>query len=117
MKWPDFLCATGLGAAIIVAAMLAGGCGTTPKQRWAQQREALTAVTNTASELHDQGVIDDSEFRELYSWIRVARGAIKTAREQLPDGGTGFDQALERARATLNNVRLYVVDQQDEGSE
>jgi len=106
-------------AAVLSLALLAAmlvGCQT-PTQRYAVQREALTAANHTVADLHEAGVLDDGDLRDVYPWLRVARGAIKSAGQQLPGGGDGFDDAIDQARSVLSNVRLYIVDAKQEGDE
>lgn len=84
-------------------AFLAGlvGCGTTPTARWATAQEALTVARDTTLALHEAGAVSDATLVKADKVEKVARGALKVAESQLPEGGETFEQWIAVAKGGI----------------
>jgi hypothetical protein len=77
------------------------GCGSTPTARWASAAESLNIARDTTLELHAAGVVSDATLIKADKVEKVARGALKVAEAQLPEGGEGFEHWLSVAKGGI----------------
>lgn len=94
--------------ALLGLAVILGGCASSPTTRWAQQREALTSVQDTISDLHESGVVSDRQLLEVHPYLVAARTALADAEAHIGDAGPDFDDALSRARRAIGTARRLI---------
>ena len=88
---------------ILMFALLAvAGCAATPEDRWFQQREAL----NTANRIYlaHVPVLPDEEIVRYGELLQTARQQLDIAQAQLPEGGPGFDAAMDLVETLLIHI-------------
>ncbi len=91
-----------LNLIVLFAILAVAGCAATPDDRWFQQREAL----NTANRIYlaHVPVLPDEEIVRYGELLQTARQQLDFAQSQLPEGGLGFDTALDLVETLLIHI-------------
>lgn len=94
-----------LTAAVLVLALTA--CDATPRQRWARQREALTATQDGLVFLHRRGEVSDVAMQLATPWLHAARAENWKAWFALDAERTQVTQHLDHTRDLLRRARAF----------
>lgn len=88
---------------IAVALVSLAGCAS-PTERWAVQRDALTATQNTLITAHAANIVGDDVILRADPFVQNARIHLSQAESELPDGGDDFDYYLRYAVKNIGAV-------------
>lgn len=58
---------------LLTLAGMVGGCATSAKARWVQQRETISITQDTATQLHAENAIGDDALLSIHPWLKSAR--------------------------------------------
>lgn len=94
-----------LPAVLAVAALLLPACHPTPRQRWVQQREALSLTQDGLVFLHRRDAVSDDAFELATPWLRAARTENWKAFFTLDRDPHDANQRLDTARDLLRDAR------------
>lgn len=84
----------------VLVLLLAAGCSRDPAVRWAQGREALTALQTTGADLWEQGLLEPEAVLVADPAIQAARAALDAAGRRL-DSGDDVGTFLDAAEAAV----------------
>lgn len=82
------------------------GCAQTPRERWLQQREAITLAQDGTRELHATNLISDESARAVTPWLLLARDYNWRAYFQLRTDEVGAMQTMDGADRQLDKTAI-----------
>lgn len=94
-------------APLLLAFVLAG-CALTPRQRWVQQREAITTTQDVSIELHKANVISDDAMLTADPFVKAARSHNSRAYLHLSADESQAVLEMDRADKQLGIAALYL---------
>ncbi len=94
---------------VAVIAIASGCAGRTPDAKWAEKRQALTSLNNTFIAAAERKQLTDRQQVDIGEVLKMGTRYLKLAKQELPEGGTKFEQLLIQSQRVLDLIEAQLV--------